>query len=109
MFFVRQTQKFAVFALLVMSTQGTCFGRERCSVRVIKNAGAEEAPESLMRKGQTDYGLITQVRVNKKTGRMTYCAHGSYCYAASALEITSPCTLLPDSFDDPDDFYFSPQ
>lgn len=93
-----------------LALSGTAWAKPiRCSVSVIRDVGAEEAPDSVMHRGERDFGPITQVRVNKKTGRMTYCAHGSFCYAASAFDFTSPCRLEPDSFDDPDDYYFEPK
>ena len=97
-----------ILALAVL-TPINVFAREDCSVRVVKNVGAEEAPDSVLNRGATDYGPVTQVRVNKKTGRMTFCAHGSYCYASSAFAFTSPCRLSTSEYQDEDAFFFDAQ
>ena len=68
---------------------------EKCLARVIKDVPAMEDATSILRKGSKDFRQITGVVVNKKTGKMFYCAHGSFCYDSAAIEIVSPCRFFP--------------
>lgn len=80
--------------------------------KVVKDVGAEESPSSVMKKGRV-WAQITQVRVNKKSGKTTYCAHGDYCYDSSAIDIVTPCRIVRTapafSSLEEDDFYLGTQ
>ena len=67
-----------------------------CMTRILADVPAEEAPEQIKSKSNGDFGPVTQVKVNKTTGRMLYCAQNSYCYNSNAFEFTSPCRLKLD-------------
>ena len=67
-----------------------------CMTRILADVPAEEAPEQIKSKSNGDFGPVIQVKVNKTTGRMSYCAQNSYCYNSNAFEFTSPCRLKLD-------------
>ena len=67
-----------------------------------------EAPDSVLHRGKL-YGPITQMRVNKKTGRTVYCEHGGYCYSSGSMDIISPCRISSSDYEDEDDFYLGTQ
>ena len=67
-----------------------------CMTRILADVPAEEAPEQIKSKSNGDFGPVTQVKVNRTTGRMLYCAQNSYCYNSNAFEFTSPCRLKLD-------------
>ena len=74
--------------------------------RIIADVAAEEAPEEVKSKSNKLFGPVTQIRINKKTGRMTYCAKNSYCYWSNAFEFVTPCRIKRDD-DVNSDQYFS--
>jgi len=78
---------------------------QRCMTRVIEPTGAIQNPESVMRAGET-FGPITQARVDRKTGRLSYCAKGSYCYPSGNLEFMTSCRI-PSFPRDKDDEEFT--
>ena len=94
------------FTVVMLASSATA--APRCDVRVVKNVGAEDDPQYVLTKGSHEFGPVTQMRVDKKTGRMAFCAHGSFCYNSTAFDFTSPCrfTVDPYSHDDPDVFVF---
>ncbi len=67
-----------------------------CMTRILADVPAEEAPEQIKSKSNGDFGPVTQIKVNRKTGRMLYCAENSYCYDSNAFEFTSPCRVKLD-------------
>lgn len=62
----------------------------------------------MLKAGQL-YGPVTQVRVAKKDGSATYCAHGDYCFPAAALELVGPCRIHSTPEDDEDAWRYSPE
>jgi len=66
------------------------WARGKCHMRfiryafgvVIRDVAAQEAPDSIMRKGEIFTG-ITQYRRDEGT----YCAHGGYCYQAKNIKL----------------------
>ena len=44
-----------------------------------------------------DFGPITQVKVNKASGKMVFCGKNTYCYNSNAFELITPCRLKRDS------------
>ena len=67
-----------------------------CMTRILADVPAEEAPEQIKSKSNGDFGPVTQIKVDRKTGKMVYCAENSYCYNSNAFEFTSPCRLKLD-------------
>ena len=67
-----------------------------CMTRILADVPAEEAPEQIKSKSNGDFGPVTKIKVNKKTGKMLYCAENSYCYNSNAFEFTTPCRLKLD-------------
>jgi uncharacterized protein len=79
----------------------------RCMARVRSDTPAVESPSAILKKGE-EWGPVTQVRVNKKSGEISYCAHGDYCYRASGIELFA-CIISakPDS-EDTDEWTYNP-
>jgi hypothetical protein len=69
---------------------------EHCMARIIADVPAEEAPEQMKSKSNKDFGPVTQIKVNKKTGKMTFCGHNTYCYNSNAFELVTPCRIKRD-------------
>lgn len=67
-----------------------------CMTRILSDVPAEEAPEQVKSKSNGDFGPVTKIKVNRKSGRMLYCAEGSYCYNSNAFEMTTPCRVKLD-------------
>lgn len=67
-----------------------------CMARALADVPAMEAPEQVRSKANGAFGPITQIKVNKKSGRMYYCAANTYCYDSNAFEITTPCRIKID-------------
>ncbi|MBS0521452.1 MAG: hypothetical protein JSR90_22330 [Proteobacteria bacterium] len=65
---------------------------ERCMARVVRPTAAVEDPSSVLRAGEV-FGPITQVQVDRRNGKISYCAHGDYCYPSTNLEFMSPCRI----------------
>ena len=70
---------------------------EHCMARMLSDAVALEAPEQVRSKSNGDFGPITEMKVNKQSGRMYFCAHDSYCYDSNAFELITPCRIKRDS------------
>ncbi len=96
-------------AFVAMVAATPALALDRCEVRVVKNVGAEDDPSSVLPKGSTQFGPVTSMRVIRKNGRMSYCAHGSFCYSASAFTFLSGCTFTQEPEDDPDAFNYDAQ
>jgi hypothetical protein len=77
-----------------------------CMAHIVMDVPAEEAPEQVKSKSNNEFGPITQIKVNKKTGKMTYCAANSYCYNSNAFELVTPCRIKRDT-DASDATFFS--
>ena len=86
----------AVIAYVATLTPAASQAAPHCMTRILADVPAEEAPEQVKSKSNGDFGPVTQVKVNRKTGRMVYCAENSYCYNSNAFEFTSPCRLKLD-------------
>ena len=67
-----------------------------CMTRILADVGAEEAPEQVKSKSNGEFGPVTQIKVNKQTGRMSYCGKDTYCYWSNAFEFTTPCRIKRD-------------
>ena len=68
-----------------------------CMARIIADVAAEEAPEQVKSKSNGDFGPVVQIKVNKQTGKMVFCAANSYCYNSNAFELTTPCRIKRDT------------
>ncbi len=64
--------------------------------QALSDVPAEEAPEQVKSKTNGEFGPVTKIKVNKKSGKMSYCAEGSYCYNSNAFEMTTPCRVKLD-------------
>lgn len=83
------------------------FGAEpHCMTRILADVPAEEAPEQVKAKSNGTFGPVTRIKVDKKTGRMFYCAATSYCYDSNAFEITTPCRVKLDKAGGFGDYFF---
>jgi len=84
----------AVLMAVVCSTAAVA--APNCMARILADVPAEEAPEQMKSKTSGTFGPITQIKVNKTSGKMVYCTKTSYCYGSNAFEITTPCRLKLD-------------
>lgn len=85
-----------IVACLTTMTPAGAQAAPHCMTRILADVPAEEAPEQIKSKSNGDFGPVTQIKVNKTTGKMVYCAENSYCYNSNAFEFTSPCRLKLD-------------
>lgn len=60
-------------------TRQTGTAERSCRARVLRDVAAIEAPDSIMRRGET-WSDVTQFWRNRSTGDTWFCAHGDYCY-----------------------------
>ncbi len=67
-----------------------------CMARALADVPAMEAPEEIRSKKNGSFGPVTQIKVNKKTGRMYYCSQNTYCYDSNAFELNTPCRIKLD-------------
>ena len=77
-----------------------------CKAVALRDVPAVEDPSSILRKGEQD-GAITQYRVNRKTGKSSFCSHGGYCYPAYSLELLNCKVGAKDEYNDPEDVFYS--
>ncbi|WP_131196062.1 hypothetical protein [Lichenihabitans psoromatis] len=83
-------------AIGIFSLSSHADAAAHCMARVIANVGAEEAPEQVKSKSVGTFGPVTQIKVDKTTGRMVYCGEKTYCYWSNAFEIITPCRIKRD-------------
>lgn len=76
-----------VVCVLPMTESFAQNGR-RCLAIVKARTPATENPNAVLRQGER-WGPVTQVRINKQTGAMSYCARGDYCYKSNNIEVVS--------------------
>ena len=67
----------------------------RCAATVLRDTKSDPASSYVLKRGAA-YGPVTELQVNPKNGRATYCAHGSSCYPVQDIEI-SRCIFVPDA------------
>ena len=67
-----------------------------CMARALMDVPAEEASEQVRSKNNVEFGPITTIKVDKKTGKMVYCSASSYCYNSNAFELVTPCRIKRD-------------
>ena len=92
---------------LALTTNAALAAEPHCMARVIADVPAEEAPEQVKSKSNASFGPVTRIKVDKKSGRMTYCAKNSYCYWSNAFEFVTPCRIKrEESTNDPTFFMY---
>ena len=89
------TSCWAVLALLSIPA-GPARADPNCMARILADVPAEEAPEQVKSKQSGMFGPITQVKVERQSGKMFYCAASSYCYGSNAFRIMTSCRLKLD-------------
>ncbi len=88
------TSGIAVCALLFGGSQARA--EPNCMAIALADVPAMEAPEEVRSKKDSAFGPVTQIKINKKTGRMYYCAQNTYCYDSNAFKIVTPCRIKLD-------------
>ena len=70
-----------ILTFVVASNLGIGVARadDICEATALRDVPAIGVKNSFIRRGSKDEA-ITEFRVNKKTGRTSYCSHGGYCY-----------------------------
>ncbi|WP_165361517.1 hypothetical protein [Lichenibacterium ramalinae] len=86
----------AVLAVFGPWCIGSARAEPNCMTRLLSDAPALEAPEQVKSKQSGVFGPLTQVKIEKKTGKMYYCAANSYCYGSNSFQIVTPCRLKLD-------------
>ncbi|MGI3900529.1 MAG: hypothetical protein ACRYGP_28330 [Janthinobacterium lividum] len=94
-------------ALATLMAATPAWAVDRCMARVLRDVGADEEPASVMHKGGHLFGPITQVKIGRKTGRASYCAHGDYCYGSGAMDMAAPCRFDQSDFSDDENIYLT--
>ena len=97
--------RLALTLAALVVTAGPAMAADRCMARVVRDVGADEEPASVMHKGGALFGPVTQVKIIRKTGRASYCAHGDYCYGSGAMDIVASCRFDQSDFNDDDNIY----
>ena len=64
--------------------------------RMLSDVPAEEAAEEVRSRSNGVFGPIVHMKVDRATGRMSYCGRETYCYNSNAFELTTPCRLKVD-------------
>ena len=86
----------AVMAFFASGSVGSAWADPNCMTRILSDAPALEAPEQVKSKQSGAFGPLTQVKVEKKSGKMFYCAANSYCYGSNSFQIVTPCRFKLD-------------
>lgn len=86
----------AVLAVFGPWCIGSARAEPNCMTRLLSDAPALEAPEQVKSKQSGVFGPLTQIKIEKKTGKMYYCAANSYCYGSNSFQIVTPCRLKLD-------------
>lgn len=96
----------ASLAVVLSASTVPAWAAQRCMTRVTRATAAIENPEGVIRAGSV-FGPVTQLRMERKTGRISYCAHGSSCYPSTFLEFTTRCRIeaAADYQDDEESLY----
>jgi hypothetical protein len=85
-----------VLAVLLACPVAAHAADENCMARILVDVPAEEAPEQMKSKSNKEFGPVTQIKVNKKTGKMLFCGHNTYCYNSNAFQLITPCRIKRD-------------
>ena len=95
----------SMFAAVLPMATSPSRAADICKAVALRDVAAIEAPDSILRKGETDTA-ITQYRVNKKTKAASFCSHGGYCYPASGLKLLNCKIGGKDDYDDPEEVFY---
>ena len=71
-------------------------GEPHCTARILMDVPAEEAPEQMKSKSNKLFGPVTQIKVDRHSGKMVFCGKGTYCYNSNAFEFVTPCRIKRD-------------
>lgn len=81
----------ATIALCAAPAQATSRTPD-CMMRTTATVHAVESATATMKPGVT-WGPATQMQIDRKSGMVSLCAHGDYCYPASQLRFVTPCSI----------------
>ena len=81
---------------LLAADSGAARAEDHCMARVLADVPALEAPEQVKSKSSGAFGPLSAVKVDKRSGKMFYCAVDSYCYDSNAFQLTTPCRFKLD-------------
>ncbi len=79
-----------------LAGSGAARADDHCMARILADVPALEAPEQVKSKGSGTFGPLSEIKVDKRSGRMYYCAVNTYCYDSNAFELTTPCRFKLD-------------
>lgn len=83
-------------AALAGAGPGAARADDHCMARILADVPALEAPEQVKSKGSGTFGPLSEIKVDKRSGRMYYCAVNTYCYDSNAFQLTTPCRFKLD-------------
>lgn len=95
-----------VFAFMASTAAANAI-ESLCEAVALHATAEAEGFQFSLKKGEI-IDVITQYKINKKTGVASFCSHGGGCYPAEALRLTN-CTIdksTPQYPDDTEDFYY---
>ncbi len=75
---------------------GAARAEPNCMARILSDVPALEAPEQVKSKNSGTFGPLTEIKVDKRSGKMFYCSATSYCYDSNAFQLTTPCRFKLD-------------
>ena len=67
-----------------------------CMAVILADVPALEAPEQVKSKQSGAFGPLSQIKVDKRSGKMYYCGVNTYCYDSNAFKLTTPCRFKLD-------------
>src|ERR1700741_1491484 len=73
------------FAIAAFAGAQRSVAADICEALALRDVPALDDPSSILKRGELD-GAITQYRVNKRTGKSSFCSLGGYCYPTHAVE-----------------------
>lgn len=79
-----------------LAGSGPARADDHCMARILADVPALEAPEQVKSKSSGTFGPLSEIKVNKRSGRMYYCAVNTYCYDSNAFQLTTPCRFKLD-------------
>lgn len=88
--------RFVIGTALVLCAGAAAAKEGNCMARIIADVAAEEAPEQVKSKSNGEFGPITQIKVDRSSGKMLFCSANSYCYNSNAFEMVSNCRIKRD-------------
>lgn len=86
----------AMCGLLLLGLPATAVAEPGCMARILSDVPALEAPEQVKSKQSGSFGPLTEIKVEKRSGKMFYCATNTHCYGSNAFQIVTPCRFKLD-------------